>query len=193
MAVVIQKYSNYPFPFQCHLFHKHSINGLQTCDRKHICFVTLTHSDRLKDLILISISHFRCIFDPAAVARNVQQGGGGGFFEFEDDEENIFSVSSIITIVSISVALILAIIIIIVVMKHRQMRDKLLRSRKLSRVTGGGVMSRVSASGVKVLPDYLFSPTPVDESECKVTGPQFAPNIFLRFTEDLKNIKCCSY
>ena len=110
-------------------------------------------------------------------------------FEFEDDEENIFSVSSIITIVSISVALILAIIIIIVVMKHKQMRDKLLRSRKLSRVTGGGVMSRVSASGVKVLPDYLFSPTPVDESECKVTGPQFAPNIFLRFTQDLKNIK----
>ena len=71
----------------------------------------------------------------------------------------MFSLSSIITIVSISVALILTIIIAIVIIKHRRMRDKLLRSRKLSKVTAGGV---------KVLPDYLFSPTPLEQSQCKV-------------------------
>ena len=97
----------------------------------------------------------RCVFDPAAVARNVQ----GGLFEYEENEENVFSLSSIITIVSISVALILTIIIAIVIIKHRRMRDKLLRSRKLSKVTAGGV---------KVLPDYLFSPTPLEDSQCKV-------------------------
>ena len=106
--------------------------------------------------LLQQITISRCVFDPAAVARNVQ---GGGFFEYEEDEGNMFSLGSIITIVSISVALILTIIIAIVIIKHRKMRDKLLRSRKLSKVTAGGV---------KVLPDYLFSPTPLEDSQCKV-------------------------
>ena len=104
----------------------------------------------------LTITLSRCVFDPAAVARNVQ----GGFFEYEEDYEgNMFSLGSIVTIVSISVALILTIIIAIVIVKHRKMRDKLLRSRKLSKVTAGGV---------KVLPDYLFSPTPLEDSQCKV-------------------------
>ena len=86
----------------------------------------------------------------------------------------MFSLSSIITIVSISVALILTIIIVIVIVKHRKMRDKLLRSRKLSKVTAGGV---------KVLPDYLFSPTPVvpDDSQCKVGRIFFSNKIKVLF------------
>lgn len=98
-----------------------------------------------------------CIFDPAAVARNVQ----GTLFEYDqrDSEGSEFNLSFIITVVSISVALILTIIIVIVILKHRKMKDRLLRSQKMSRVTAGGV---------KVLPDYLFSPTPIDDNQCKV-------------------------
>ena len=104
-----------------------------------------------------------CVFDPAAVTTNLQ----GGALEFErGDTSQTFDVSTIVTIVSISVAIILSLIIIFVVIKHRRMRDKFLRARKFSKITAGGV---------KVLPDYLFSPTPLD-SQCKVsqTGPQLS-------------------
>ena len=121
-------------------------------DQQHPDSVTVSQCQQDASWSPVSL---RCVFDPAAVARNVQ----GGFFEYEEDRENIFSVSSIVTIVSISVALILATIIVIVVIKHRRMKNKLLRSRKLSKVTAGGV---------KVLPDYLFSPTPLEDSQCKV-------------------------
>ena len=100
-----------------------------------------------------------CVFDPAAVTTNLQ----GGALEYErGDSSQAFDLSTIVTIVSISVAIILSLIIIIFVIKHRKMRDKFLRARKFSKMTAGGV---------KVLPDYLFSPTPVD-SQCKVSHSQ---------------------
>ena len=100
-----------------------------------------------------------CVFDPAAVTTNLQ----GGALEYErGDSSQAFDLSTIVTIVSISVAIILSLIIIFVVIKHRKMRDKFLRARKFSKMTAGGV---------KVLPDYLFSPTPVD-TQCKVSHSQ---------------------
>ena len=102
-----------------------------------------------------------CVFDPAAVTTNLQ----GGALEFERGENSqTFDLSTIVTIVSISVAIILSLIIIFVVLKHRRMREKFLRARKFSKITAGGV---------KVLPDYLFSPTPVD-SQCKVSPCQLS-------------------
>ena len=94
-----------------------------------------------------------CVFDPAAVASNILE------YDRGDDKQDpgAMELSTIITIVSISVAFILSLMIIFVVIKHRRMREKLVRSRKFSKITAGGV---------KVLPDYLFSPTPL-ESHCK--------------------------
>ena len=96
-----------------------------------------------------------CVFDPAAVASNILEYDRGF-----DSSGGAWQVSTIIAIVSISVAVILSLIIIFVLIKHRRMREKLLRTRKFSKITAGGV---------KVLPDYLFSPTPLD-TQCKVSG-----------------------
>ena len=94
-----------------------------------------------------------CVFDPAAVASNILEYERG-----EDGREGwTLDIGTVVTIVSISVAIILSLMIILVVLKQRRMREKLARSRQFSKMPAGGV---------KVLPDYLFSPTPA-ESQCQ--------------------------
>ena len=83
----------------------------------------------------------RCMFDPAAVARNMMRGHN---VEWEENKE--INLGTVVVIVVISVIIILSIIIAFIVISHRR-SSATRRAKKLSRL-----------NGMKVLPDQVIKP-----------------------------------
>ena len=81
----------------------------------------------------------RCMFDPAAVARNMQR---GRTVKWKDKEE--MNLGTIIAIAVISALIIISLLIAFIVISHRR-SSAVMRARKLSRM-----------NGVKVLPDQVI-------------------------------------
>ena len=97
----------------------------------------------------------RCMFDPAAVARNMMRGHN---VEWEENTE--INLGTVLVIVVISVIIILSIIIVFIVVSHRR-SSAATRAKKLSRL-----------NAVKVIPDKVIQP---EVNNCMVSGLYFFP------------------
>ena len=92
----------------------------------------------------------RCIFDPAAVARNMQRGNA---VQWEEREE--ISLETIIAIAVVCSLIIISLLIAFIVISNRR-KNGITRARKVSRL-----------NGVKVLPDIVAKSAVLD---CRVSG-----------------------